>query len=298
MRGPEDHHIAGCNRVFPIAFAAVLAVAPHPEDQSLLGPDTVVVQSGVLTLRGLAWRPHGKGPFPAVLFSHGSAPDSANSANGRRDTRTRERGAALLGPIFARHGYVFLYLFRRGAGLSAGQGSYSGDLRAAELAANGPEAHDRLQVRLLEGDELSDAFAGLRYLRSLREVDARRVAVVGHSFGGSLTLLIAEHDSTLRAAIAFASAAGSWRSAPLRERLRTAVSRTTVPIFFIHASNDYSIEPGKSLAADMRRLGKPHRLRIYPAFGRTPEEGHSIVYLSTPTWQTDVFAFLDAVMRP
>ena len=280
------------------AVLVFLAFAPLPESQKLVEPDTVVVASGSLKLRALLWRPHGRGPFPAVLFSHGSALDSANSANGRRDARNRELGAAALGPIFARNGYVFLYLFRRGAGLSAGQGAYSGDLRAAELAAKGQEAHDRLQIRLLEGDELSDALAGLRYLRSLPDVDAGRIAAVGHSFGGSLTLLIAEHDSTVRAVVDFASAAGSWGSALLRERLRTAVSRTTVPIFFIHASNDYSIEPGKSLAADAARLGKPHRLRIYPAFGRTPEEGHNIVYLSTAAWEADVFAFLDAYMRP
>lgn len=284
--------------MFVIALVAAIAVASHSEGQGVVGPDTVVVQSGALRLRGLFWRPHGRGPFKAVLFSHGSSLDSANSANGRRDARNREQGAATLGPIFARHGYVFLYLFRRGTGLSAGQGSYSGDLRAREIAANGEEAQDRLQLQLLEGDELRDAFAGIRYLRSLPEVDAGRVAVVGHSFGGSLTLLIAEHDSTLRAAIDFASAAGSWRSALLRERLRAAVSRTTIPTFFIHASNDYSTEPGKTLAADMRRLAKPHRLRIYPAFGRTPAAGHNIVYLSAATWEADVFAFLDACMRP
>ena len=279
-----------------IAVLAVLAFAPRQENQGLVGPDTVVVPSGSLRLRALLWRPLGKGPFP-VLFSHGSAIDSANSVNGRRDTRNRERGAAALGPIFARHGYVFLYLFRRGEGLSAGQGTYSGDLRAAELAANGQDAHDRLQIRLLEGDELRDALAGLAYLRSLREVDAGRVAVAGHSFGGSLTLLIAEHDCTLRAAIDFASAAGSWRSALLRARLKAAVSRTTVPVFFIHASNDYSIDPGESLAADMAQLRKPHRLRIYPAVGRTPDEGHNMVYLSTATWEADLFAFLNSYMR-
>jgi len=284
--------------MFAIAVVALLAIAPHPLDQGLGGPDTVVVQSGGLRLHALLWRPQGKGPFPAVLFNHGSSPDSANSANGRRDARNREQGAAALGPIFARHGYVFLFLFRRGAGLSAGQGSYSGDLRAAELAANGQEAHDRLQMRLLVGDEMSDALAGLAYLRSRPDVDPRRIAVAGHSFGGSLTLLIAEHDSTLRAAIDFASAAGSWRSAALRARLGAAVSQTKIPVFFIHASNDYSIEPGQSLAADMARLAKPHRLRIYPAFGQTPEEGHSIVYLSTATWEADVFTFLDAYMRP
>lgn len=137
-----------------IAVLAVLAFAPRPENQGPAGPDTVVVSSGSLSLRALLWRPQGKRPFPAVLFSHGSAVDSASSANGRRDARNRERGAAALGPIFARHRYVFLYLFRREAGPSAGQGTYSGDLRAAELAANGQEAQDRLQIRLLEGDEL------------------------------------------------------------------------------------------------------------------------------------------------
>jgi len=284
--------------MFAIALVASLAIASQSLDQGLVGPDTVVVQSGGLRLHALLWRPQGKGPFRAVLFNHGSGVDSANSANGRRDVRNREQGAAVLGPTFARHGYVFLFLFRRGAGLSAGQGSYSGDLRAAELAANGQEAHDRLQMRLLEGNELSDARAGLAYLRSRPEVDPRRVAVVGHSFGGSLTLLLAERDSTLRAAIDFASAAGSWRSEALRARLGAAVSRTKIPVFFIHASNDYSIDPGKSLAASMARLAKVHRLRIYPAFGQTPEEGHSIVYLNTAAWEADVFTFLNAYMQP
>jgi hypothetical protein len=35
-------------------------------------PDTVVVRSGSLSLRGVLWTPAGKGPFPAVLFNHGS----------------------------------------------------------------------------------------------------------------------------------------------------------------------------------------------------------------------------------
>jgi predicted dienelactone hydrolase len=74
--------------MFAIALVAVLAIAPHPLDQDLVGPDTVVVQSGNLRLHALLWRPQGKGPFPVVLFNHGSGPDSANSANGRRYTRS------------------------------------------------------------------------------------------------------------------------------------------------------------------------------------------------------------------
>ena len=79
-----------------------------------------------------------------------------------------------------------------------------------------------------------------------------RIAAAGHSFGGSLTLLLAEREPSLRAAIVFGAAAGSWKSSlKLRSRLLTAVGDTNVPTFFIHAGNDFSIVPGKELAAEM-----------------------------------------------
>jgi carboxymethylenebutenolidase len=280
------------SRVFLLAIALGSPIAARAEGQ---GPDTVVVQSGALSLRALLWRPEGRGPFPAVLFNHGSWPRDTRSGRPAREIFAQ---AASLGPVFARHGYVFLFLFRRGAGLSAGQGTHAGDLLERELAANGQAARNRLQVRLLERDELSDALAGLAFLRALPEVDSRRVAVAGHSFGGSLTLLLAERDSTLAAAVDFAGAAASWEPSPeLRARLLTAVGATTVPIFFIHAANDYSLAPGKALAAEMARLGKPHRIKIFPPFGTTASQGHNLVDLSPVTWERDVFAFLDEHMR-
>jgi dienelactone hydrolase len=273
-----------------IAFASRVAAQAHGQ-----GPDTVVVRSGVLSLRALVWRPVGRGPFPAVLFNHGSWPTDSRSGRPAREIFAQ---AATLGPVFARHGYVLLFLFRRGAGLSAGQGTHVGDLLARELAVNGQEARNRLQVHLLETDELSDALAGLTFLRALPEVDSRHVAVAGHSFGGSLTILLAERDSTLSAAVDFAGATISWEPSPqLRARLLTAVSTTTVPIFFIHATNDYSIAPGKALAAQMARLGKPHRIKIYPSFGKSASDGHNLVDLSVGTWERDVFAFLNDHVR-
>jgi dipeptidyl aminopeptidase/acylaminoacyl peptidase len=61
----------------------------------------------------------------------------------------------------------------------------------------------------------------------------------------------------------------------LRARLRTAVSRIKAPLFFIHARNDYSIGSGVSLDEELRQLHKPHRLKIYPPVGHTPDDGHS-----------------------
>jgi len=48
-----------------------------------------------------------------------------------------------------------------------------------------------LQLQLLENREMSDALSGLAFLRALHEVDARNVAVIGHSFGGLLTQMVA-----------------------------------------------------------------------------------------------------------
>jgi dipeptidyl aminopeptidase/acylaminoacyl peptidase len=274
-------------RVFLLALT--LASTPAAAQQSG-GPDTVAVQTGPLTLHALLWRPPGRGPFPAVLFSHGSS--------GSRDALNPEEPAAL-GPVFARHGYVFLFLCRRGIGLSADQGTSDGDLMDSAFTAGGLNARNRVQLQLLEGEELDEASAGLAFLRALPEVDARRVAVAGHSFGGSLTLLLAARDTALRAAVVFAGAAYSWGLSPeLRAKLRAAAARTLAPVFFIHASNDYSVSPGEALAAEMQRLGKAHRLRIYPASGRTAREGHNFVYRSVATWEPDVFTFLDTRLRP
>ena len=268
-----------------IATLALVSTLARPAAGQAPGrpPDTVVVRSGALELRALLWRPAGRGPFPAVLFNHGSGPALASV--------TPERTA--IGSVFARHGYVFLFLYGQGAGLSVSAGTNSFDEINKALAEKGQAGRNAVQLRRLENDDLNGAVAGLAFLRSLPDVDARRISVAGHSFGGSLSLLLAERDTTVRAAVVFGGAAGSWdSSAALRARLVSAVGRTRAPVFLIYAANDYSVAPGKVLAAEMRRLGKPHRLEIYPPLGRTAAEGHDFVYRGVPTWERDVFAFL------
>jgi dienelactone hydrolase len=220
------------------------------------------------------------------MFNHGSY--------STQSPMPREEPAAL-GPVFARHGYLFLFLFRQGIGLSVGQGTPDGDLLARVLAAKGVHERNRAQLNLLETVDFQDALMGLSFLRALPEVDQRRVALVGHSFGGSLTLLLASRDTTVRAAVVFGAAAASWEQSPrLRARLLAALGRTTAPVLFVHAVNDYSIAPGEAMASEMRRLGKTYCLKVYPAVGRTTRDGHNLVYHSVRTWEADVFAFLTA----
>lgn len=282
----------------PYAFGLALLVLTLTRaaawEQSSRGPESVVIRSGPATLHAMLWRPQGRGPFPAILWSHGSG---RNSEDLRRHG-PYERNAQTLGPVFARHGYVFLYLFRRGVGPSADQGANAVDLMDTESALHGSDARNALQLQLLEGREMVDAQAALAFLRARPYVDAGDVALVGHSFGGALTVLMAEREPQLRAVVVFSVAGYSFdRSSELRARLLSAVDRIAAPVFFIHAENDYSLSSGSVLDARREVSGKPHRLKVYPPIGHSVDEGHDFVHLGVEIWEPDVFAFLDENMR-
>ena len=258
------------------------------------GPETVLIHSGSATLHAMLWRPHGPGPFPGILLNHGSG----RTREDLERLGPYEQNAEKLGPVFARHGYVFLYLFRRGVGLSADQGANAVDLMNSESATHGPEARNLLQLQLLENREMTDALSGLKFLRALPYVDAQDVAAIGQSFGGSLTVLMAEREPNLRAVVVFSGAGYSFdRSPELRKRLLAAIDHISAPVFFIHAENDYSLSSGKVLDARREEIGKPHLLKIYPPIGHTVEDGHDFLYRGVSIWEPDVFAFLDENMR-
>ncbi|MGH8132582.1 MAG: alpha/beta hydrolase family protein, partial [Steroidobacteraceae bacterium] len=241
------------------------------------------------------WTPSGRGPFPAVLFNHGRS-DTARQHWQHGGTLTA--AAAVLGPVFARHGYVFLFPCRRGEGLSADQGRFIGDLLQQEERAHGVDARMHLQVTLLTTDHLADGVASLSFLKSVRQVDVHRIAVVGHSFGGQLTLLEAERDPSVRAAVTFGAAAGSWdNSSEIRSRMLAAVDNMAVPVLLLHTANDYSVASGKAMAGEFARLSKPYVLKIYPPVGQSPSDGHNFLYTNVPLWENDVFAFLEEHTR-
>ena len=276
-------------RTLAVLFA-LTSSALAIDDQVSIIPETVVVPSGKLRLKAFLWKPGGAGPFPAVLFCHGSGGADASHTAGLPMTEAAEK----LASVFLKHGYAFFYLCRRGQGLSADQGEFMQDVLQREESTKGKEARQHLQFVLATTDHLDDVMAGLLFLKRAPAIDARRIAIAGHSFGGQLALLAAEQDSTVRAAVVFAAAANSWeRSRELRDRLLTAADKAKAPIMLIHATNDYSTVPGYALACELESLHKPHLLKIYPPVGRTSEAGHNLLYLLIRRWEHDVFEFLD-----
>jgi dienelactone hydrolase len=313
-------------------LAAAAPAAPNVELTPLVAQE-VTFQSGHVTLHGVLYMPEGPGPFPAMLYNHGSAP-------GMQNQQVFEN----LGPLFARRGWVFFGPYRRGQGLSASAGPYIVDAIGAAQARGVRRAlpilislivsllvvvllvtrrrhpwvkgcavfvalligtlafyrvslHVRASatVRQLETDALSDHMAAFEWLRQQSFVQPGHAATMGNSFGGIITVLGAERIGYC-AAVDAAGGAQTW-SPELRARLVTAVKNSQAPIFFFQAENDYTLAPTNILGEAMRKAGKPSVVKIYGPFGSTVEDGHSFPWRSSQTWARDVFRFLDAQCR-
>ena len=256
-------------------------------------PLVVQFPSGGLRLHGLLWKPDGPGPFPAVLFSHGSGGANADETAGMPITEA----AARLAPLFTARGYAFFHPFRRGQGPSSDVAPFLQERLAREEQAHGKEARQELQDTLLQTEQLDDVQAALSFLERTEGIDPSRVVLVGHSFGGQLTLLAAARDPTVRAAITFAAAAGTWsRSEEVRRLLREAVGRAACPIMLVQWRNDLSIEPSLALGEERRSAGGAPVVVLYPPVGSKPGDGHNGLYLATAQWEPDVFRFLTQVL--
>ena len=248
----------------------------------VLTGEAVTFSSGDLELHGLLYRPKGPGPFPAVLYNHGSAPGMMSGS-----------AAEALGPVFAAKGWVFFMPSRRGQGLSADAGPYIMDEISATRRTGGPRAAATTMVRLLTTDHLNDQLAALAWLRKAAFVSPDRIAVAGNSFGGIQSILGAERGSYC-AAVDSAGGAQSWAGVPeLQELMIRSARNANAAVFFFQADNDYDLSPSRTLFAEMKKASKEAEIKIYPPFGNSTEAGHAFGYFGSSIWTPDVFAFLE-----
>jgi dipeptidyl aminopeptidase/acylaminoacyl peptidase len=263
------------------AFAIAFLLASGSASAAYAGR-VISFRSGDRVLHGVIYMPPGPGPFPAILFNHGSAPGMLS-----------KEAFDALGPVFAERGWVFFGPYRRGQGLSASAGPYIGDQIAKAKESGGISAGAAAMVRLLETDHLNDQLSGLAWLKGQSFVKSGRIAVAGNSFGGVEAVLGAERGNYC-AAVDSAGGAQSWSMAPELQALMTrAVLNSRIPIFFLQAANDYDTTPSNTLSAAMKAAGKTYEVKIYPAYGNSPEEGHTLGYFGASVWLDDVLRFLN-----
>jgi carboxymethylenebutenolidase len=237
--------------------------------------------SGNLTLRGELFLPEGKGPFPVLLYNHGSAPKMLNS-----------QASGVIGPMFVIKKWVFFMPYRRGQGLSENQGPYIMDeIRSARQVSL--ENASNAMVNLLKTDHLNDQLAAVAWLKKQDFVQKDRIATMGNSFGGIQVIIGMEHVSYC-AGVDASGGAQSWKISPgLQMLMKEAVKKIDNPIFFFQAENDYDLSPSKELSSEMINANKNQKLKIYPNFGNSAKEGHSFPYRGVSIWFDDVYSFLN-----
>jgi carboxymethylenebutenolidase len=241
-------------------------------------PEEVVFPIGVRELHGFMWKPEGTGPFPAIVWNHGSEklPGSQPA----------------LAKFYTAHSYVFFVPHRRGQGRSPGD-------YIQDLVAQAPPGERARRMVELQQTEVDDVIAALIYLRSQPFVDPALIVISGCSYGGIQTLLTGERDLGVKALVPFAPGAMSWeQNVPLQDRLVRAVDLAKAPIFLIQAENDYSLGPSRVLSKEANKKKKDFQSKIYPAFGSTHQDGHwGFCSSATDVWGNDVLAFLETQMK-
>ena len=167
-------------RILPGPPPAEWSPAPYA-DPAKAREREVTVGSGAWALPGtLALPAEGSGPFPALVLVHGSGPNDRDEAvGGAKPFRD------LAGGLAARGIAVLRYEKRT-------------KVHGAKMAG---------KPVTLEEEVVDDALSAAALLRATPGVDPKRVAVLGHSLGGTMAPRIASRDRALAGIVLLAGAA-------------------------------------------------------------------------------------------
>ena len=140
-------------------------VKPYPYREEDVTYDNTAAH---ITLAATLTTPAGPGPFPAVLLITGSGPQD------RDESLAGHRPFLVLADYLTRRGMAVLRVDDRGVAKSGG------NFASATTA-----------------DFATDAEAGVAYLRTRREVDAKKIGLIGHSEGGMIAPMVAARNTAV-----------------------------------------------------------------------------------------------------
>ncbi len=194
---------------------------------------TVAYPSGKETVQGVLYTPAGQGPFPALVVIHewwGLVPWVKEQADQLAD-----------------QGYVTLAvdLYRGKSTSDAGE--------ARQLSGSLPrERADR------------DLLAAVQFLKTQKNVDGKRIGVIGWCMGGGYAFDLATQDPELKAAIINYGRVAS--DAALLQKINAAVLG-----IFGGQDRAYPAETAQKFEQQMKALGKDIEVHVYPDAGHAFE---------------------------
>ncbi len=140
-------------------------VKPYPykeEEISFPNESAHISLSGTLTL------PQGPGPFPVAILLSGSGPHD------RDETIEGHRPFLVLADHLTRKGIAVLRFDKRGVGKSTGN-------------------YDNATIQ----DFAADAQSAVAYLKTRKDLDPKRIGLIGHSEGGLAAPIVASHSTDI-----------------------------------------------------------------------------------------------------
>jgi carboxymethylenebutenolidase len=218
-----------------LAAAILFPVFPVAHAASPTDPVNVSYQSGTETVHALLYSPAGASTakHPAVIVIH--------EWWGLNDW-VKEQAADL-----AAHGYVALAV----------------DLYRGQVADDPDTAH-QLSRGLPQDRGIRDLQAADAFLRADKHVDPNRIGAIGWCMGGGYALNFAVADPNLKAVVA------NYGPPPTDS---ASLAQIHAAILGNYGGLDKGITPDNvnAFAADMKKIGKPIDVKIYPDAGHAFE---------------------------
>ncbi|MFK7965751.1 MAG: alpha/beta hydrolase family protein [Burkholderiaceae bacterium] len=250
----------------------------------MLIPTQLTENSARVSLEAVIYQPDGKGPFPTLVFNHGSTGTGSDSS-----LFSKTWAEPNIARWFTQRGWMVVFPQRRGRGRSTG-------LYREGLEEDGSGYSIRPEVSLPGIDRaLTDIDTVVNWATKQAEVNAERMLIGGQSRGGLLSVVYAgTRPEKFMGAINFV---GGWmgdRLEATRAINREAFLRgagTGTSSLWLYADQDpfYSLEHSRAnFAAYMAAGGKGefHALAVKPK-----QNGHQVI-ADSQLWGARVDAFI------
>lgn len=232
----------------------------HPDGTINVRPDSSIIENGLpVRLHIVLKKPRGEGPFPVLVFNHGSA------GNGKDpETFRRIHTPGALVHFFVNRGWMVALPQRRGRGWS--DGLYGEGLNVNRRGYTCDASRTMTGVRRA----LVDIEAAMKLLKARPDVDSTRIVVGGQSRGGVLSIAYAGSDrDELRGAINFA---GNWldeecdTSSSVNKRITSMGSTFPERTLWLYGGQDedQSLNETRRIFRNFMSHGGKGRLATYP----------------------------------
>ena len=229
-------------------------------------------------------KPQYQGPYPTIIFNHGSTGQGRN-----KSLYSRTWCPAVVGSYFVERGWMILFPQRRGRGKSGG--TYG-----EGLAPDGSGYSCNVEIALAGFERaVEDLDAVLRHLRERSDVDQSQLAIGGASRGGILSIAYAGmRPATFRGAINFN---GGWLGRTcanyeiVNPRLFERGAPAGISTLWLHGSYDQYYRIGHCRGNFERFLSAGGQGKFIAAAA-----GHGLLF-KPALWKKHLDHYMDAIAR-